>query len=635
MLHGLPVYMRREGADDDEANQYERTEQNKYDSEKPAHSVRCNPQSPDAGPSIGMCRHPLPVLAFASMTRNSAITPGLPPNAPSFRAVSLPALLHGRSLVLVGLMGAGKTSIGRRVALRLGLPFRDADAEIEKASGCTVAELFSRYGEPAFRDGERRVIKRLLAGPPMVLATGGGAFMDAETRAAIRASAISLWLRCSLGTLVRRTSGRSHRPLLAAGDPEKILRNLMAARHPYYAEADIVVQCGEDSPETTMSRVLDALAHYAPPHRVPVTLASHSYDVIVGAGLLARAGALLAPVLPQKRAVIVSDETVAALHLPALVAGLSEAGFESRQVVVSPGEGAKSLATYGHVADALLEAGVERRTAVIALGGGVVGDLAGFAAATVLRGLPFVQIPTTLLAQVDSSVGGKTGINTAFGKNLLGAFHQPRIVLADSDVLATLPARELRAGYAEIVKAGLIGDGEFFAWCEENGAALLAGDEAAQAEAVRRACAFKARVVGGDEREEKAEGGRALLNLGHTFAHALEAEYGYTGELLHGEAVSIGLVLAFRLSEKLEICNRADANRVSVHLEECGMPNSIGALGRRFSVARLIANMQRDKKMRDGKLAFVLVRGIGEAFTSREVPPDAVAAVLRDQGCQD
>jgi shikimate kinase/3-dehydroquinate synthase len=569
------------------------------------------------------------------MTRNSAITPEPTAHAHPFRAAALPASLQGRSLVLVGLMGAGKTSIGRRVALRLGLPFRDADSEIEKAAGCSVAEVFSRYGEPAFRDGERRVIKRLLAGPPIVLATGGGAFMDAETRAAVRAGGVSIWLRCSLGVLVRRTAGRGHRPLLANGDPEKILKGLMAARHPFYAEADIVVQCGEDSPEMTMGRVLDALQHYAPPHHVPVTLSAHRYEVLVGGGLLGRAGALLAPVLPQKRAVIVSDETVASLYMPALVAGLSEAGFESRQVVVSPGESAKSLATYGHVADSLLEAGVERRSAVIALGGGVVGDLAGFAAATVLRGLPFVQIPTTLLAQVDSSVGGKTGINTAFGKNLLGAFHQPRIVLADTDVLGSLPVRELRAGYAEIVKAGLIGDAGFFAWCEENGAALLGGDAAAQAEAVRRACAFKARVVEDDEREEKAEGGRALLNLGHTFAHALEAEYGYTGELLHGEAVSLGLVLAFRLSEKLELCSRADADRVRAHLEHTGMPHEIGALRRRFSVTRLIANMQRDKKMRDGKLAFVLARGIGEAFTSRAVPPEAVAAVLRDQGCDD
>jgi shikimate kinase/3-dehydroquinate synthase len=278
---------------------------------------------------------------------------------------------------------------------------------------------------------------------------------------------------------------------------------------------------------------------------------------------------------------------------------------------------------------------VERRTAVVALGGGVVGDLAGFAAATVLRGLPFVQVPTTLLAQVDSSVGGKTGINTAFGKNLLGAFHQPRLVLADTGTLATLPARELRAGYAEIVKAGLIGDAAFFSWCEANGAALLAGDARLQAEAVAHACAFKAAVVVDDEREDKPQNGRALLNLGHTFAHALEAEYGYTGELLHGEAVSVGLVLAFRLSQKLELCTRADADRVSAHLEVAGMPAEIGALGRRFSVSRLIRNMRHDKKMRDGRLAFVLVRGIGQAFTSRDVPPEAVSAVLRDQGCED
>ncbi len=583
----------------------------------------------------GVCSRARHVLAFATMTRNTALTPGEPQVSGSVRPAHLPTCLHGRSLVLIGLMGAGKTSIGRRLALRLGLPFRDADAEIEKAAGCTVSELFSRYGEPAFRDGERRVIKRLLAGPPMVLATGGGAFMDQETRDEIRAHGTSVWLRCSLGTLVRRTAGRTHRPLLSSGDPEKVLKNLMAARHPIYAEADIVIQCGEDSPDMTTSRVLEALHAHAPPIRVSVGLAEGAYDVVVGTGLLARAGALLSGVLPQKRAVIVADETVAALHLPSLLEGMGEAGFECRTVTVTPGEGAKSLATYGHVADALLEAGVERRTAVIALGGGVVGDLAGFAAATVLRGLPFVQVPTTLLAQVDSSVGGKTGINTAFGKNLLGAFHQPRLVLADTDTLATLPARELRAGYAEIVKAGLIADAAFFDWCEANGAALLRGDRRLLAEAVAHACAFKAAVVADDEREDKPQDGRALLNLGHTFAHALEAEYGYSGELLHGEAVSVGLALAFRLSQKLDLCSRADAERVRIHLEALGLPAEIGALGRRFSVSRLLRNMRHDKKMRDGQLAFVLARGIGQAFTSRDVPSEAVSAVLRDEGCED
>ena len=466
-----------------------------------------------------------------------------------------------------------------------------------------------------------------------MLATGGGAFMDPETRTAILREATSIWLRCPLATLVRRTAGRTHRPLLSMGDPERVLANLMAQRHPIYAEADIVVQCGEDSPEVTTQRVLSAIHGFVPPHTVPVALAQNAYTVLVGSGLMARAGVLLAPVLPQKRVVVVTDETVAGLHLGTVQDSLAEAGFEVRQVIVAPGEGSKSLHGYSRVTDALLEAGVERRTAVIALGGGVVGDLAGFAAATVLRGLPLVQIPTTLLAQVDSSVGGKTGINTPYGKNLLGAFHQPLVVLADTLALATLPHRELRAGYAEILKTGLIGDAPFFDWCAAHGAALLAGDTALQAEAVARACAFKASVVAADEREQQPENGRALLNLGHTFGHALEAEYGYTGELLHGEAVSLGLVLACRLSAKLDFCARSLADRVEAHLLDAGMPYALGALGRRFSARGLIAHMQRDKKMRDGKLAFVLLRGVGQAFTTRDVPPEAVAAVLRDAGC--
>jgi shikimate kinase/3-dehydroquinate synthase len=262
-----------------------------------------------------------------------------------------------------------------------------------------------------------------------------------------------------------------------------------------------------------------------------------------------------------------------------------------------------------------------------------VGDLAGFAAATTLRGLPFVQVPTTLLAQVDSSVGGKTGVNTPRGKNLVGAFHQPRMVLADTATLATLPGRELRAGYAEIAKAGLIGDAAFFAWCEQYGAAVVGGDREAQAEAIKRACAFKAGVVGDDEREEKSNDGRALLNLGHTFGHALEAEYGYTGGLLHGEGVGVGLGLAFKLSARLGHCPPADADRVLSHVAAVGLPADLSMLNRRFSATTLIGHMRRDKKMRDGALHFVLARGIGQAFTSADVPAEAVIELLRDEGC--
>ena len=541
----------------------------------------------------------------------------------------------GRSIVLVGIMGAGKTSIGRRLAARLGLPFRDADQEIEQAAGCSIAEIFARFGEPAFRDGEKRVIKRLLAAEPIVLAAGGGAYMDAETRAAIRASAVSVWLRSTLPVLLRRVAHRTHRPLLNADNPETVLRRLMAARYPTYAEADITVDCGDETPEATTEAVLRALVEHQPPRRLAVALSHGGYDVVVGEGLLARSCSLLGPVLPQRRAVVVTDEHVGALHATTLASGLTEAGFETGEpIVVPPGETTKSAEAYLALAGALLDRRVERRTAVIALGGGVVGDLAGFAAATVLRGLPFVQVPTTLLAQVDSSVGGKTGINTRQGKNLLGAFHQPRAVLADVAVLATLPGRELRAGYAEIAKAGLIGDAPLFEWCETHAAALLAGDTAVQAEAVWRACAFKARVVGDDEREEKPNDGRALLNLGHTFGHAVEAECGY-GQVLHGEAVAVGLGLALRLSARLGYCDASLAERVEAHLDASGLPATMGHLNRRLSAQRLVAHMARDKKVRDGKLAFVLARGIGQAFTSTEVAPEAVLATLRDSGCTD
>ncbi|MEA2742688.1 MAG: shikimate kinase / 3-dehydroquinate synthase, partial [Acetobacteraceae bacterium] len=542
------------------------------------------------------------VLTSGIMTRNTALRETIP----------IPDTIAGRSIVLVGLMGAGKTSIGRRLAARLGLPFRDADQEIELAAGCTIPELFARYGETAFRDGERRVIRRLLAGDPMVVAFGGGAFMDQQTRESARAEAVSVWLRCSLPTLVRRVAGRDNRPLLAGRDREETLRQLMEIRYPVYAEADVIVDCGDEPPDVTTTGVMNALIDWKPARRLHVVLASASYDVVIGDNLLARAGALLAPKLPQKRAVVVTDQNVAGLHLQTLLDGLAETAITATSIVVKGGEASKSMDSYLSVVDQLLEARVERRTAVIALGGGVVGDLAGFAAATTLRGLPFIQIPTTLLSQVDSSVGGKTGVNTRRGKNLVGAFYQPRIVLADTATLGTLPPRELKAGYAEIAKAGLIGDAAFFAWCERHGQGVVSGNREAQAEAIKRACAFKAAVVGDDEREEKPNDGRALLNLGHTFGHALEAEYGYDGGLLHGEGVAIGLGLAFKLSARLGLCAAADAERVIAHVSAVGLPADLSMLNRRFSAETLIGHMRRDKKMRDGALHFVLTRGIGQ-----------------------
>jgi shikimate kinase/3-dehydroquinate synthase len=542
----------------------------------------------------------------------------------------------GRTIVLVGLMGAGKTAIGRRLAARLGLPFVDADHEIEAAAGMTVAEIFARLGEQAFRDGERRVIARLLSGPPMVLATGGGAFMHPETRALIRARALSVWLRVPLQILVRRVSGRADRPLLTGRDPAVVLADLAAKRYPTYAEADIVVDCTDESAEGTTTRVANALAAWSPPLRVHVPLGDRGYDILIGEGLIARAGAHAAGVLPRRRAVVIADETVAALHGKALTDSLAETGIEHLLLTVPAGEASKSMAAATGLLERMTEAGIDRRTGVIAFGGGVVGDLAGFVAAIALRGLPLIQIPTTLLAQVDSSVGGKTGVNLPAGKNLAGAFHQPLLVLCDTGVLATLPLRERRAGYAEVVKYGLIDDPSLFAWCETHGEALLGGDAEAIAEAVRACCAAKARVVSEDERETRPDGVRALLNLGHTFAHALEAEVGYDDALLlHGEAVAVGLGLAFSLSARLGLCPASDAARVRAHLAAAGLPAALSELNRRFSASRLIGHMHKDKKAEAGRLAFVLARGIGRAFLSRDVPEEEVAALLLDEGCED
>ncbi len=359
---------------------------------------------------------------------------------------------------------------------------------------------------------------------------------------------------------------------------------------------------------------------------IDVPLGPRAYPIHVAPGLLANAGPLLGPLAPRGRLALVTDTIVAALHLPAFTAGLAAAGLAVDEIILPPGEATKNWATLEHVTERLLQLGVERGDAVVALGGGVIGDLTGFAASILRRGCKFVQVPTTLLAQVDSSVGGKTAINAAAGKNLVGAFHQPALVLIDPDVLQTLPLRDLRAGYAEVVKYGLIGDAAFFAWCEANAAALLAGDAAAQAQAIAVSCRAKAAVVAADERETGDI--RALLNLGHTFGHAFEAEAGFSDRLLHGEGVALGMALAFDLSATRGLCPAADAARVRAHLLDCGFTLSPQALGLAAPAATLLHHMRQDKKMSGGTLPFILARGIGQAFVARDVPLAEVGAFL-------
>jgi 3-dehydroquinate synthase len=361
---------------------------------------------------------------------------------------------------------------------------------------------------------------------------------------------------------------------------------------------------------------------------IRVDLGARSYDVLVGQGLLARAGELISPYLKRPRVFVVTDETVARLHLPAFLAGLAAGGVSAEHLALTPGEGTKSWAGLTRCVEWLLDQKVERKDMVVALGGGVIGDLVGFAAAVLRRGVRFVQVPTTLLAQVDSSVGGKTGINTRHGKNLVGAFHQPTLVLADIDVLASLPPRDFLAGYGEVVKYGLLGDADFFDWLETMGPALLAGDAAARLNAVAHSVTMKARIV---ERDETEEGERALLNLGHTFCHALEAATGYSDRLLHGEGVAIGLGMAADLSARLGLAAQELPSRIRAHLKAMGMKCDLGDIAGDLPDADgLLALMAQDKKVLDGKLRFILLRGAGDSFVASDVPTEPVRALLKD-----
>ena len=361
---------------------------------------------------------------------------------------------------------------------------------------------------------------------------------------------------------------------------------------------------------------------------VHVPLGDRAYDIRIDTGLIARAGAEIAPLLHRPRVAVLTDENVAALHLEPLRAGLAAAGIDMAALILPPGEATKSWPQFTRAVEWLIEQRVERRDVVVALGGGVIGDLAGFAAAVLRRGVRFVQIPTSLLAQVDSSVGGKTGINSPHGKNLIGAFHQPSLVLADIAVLETLPPRDFLAGYGEVVKYGLLGDAAFFDWLEAEGPALARGDRAARARAVRRSCEMKADIVVRDETEQ---GDRALLNLGHTFCHALEAATGYSDRLLHGEGVAIGCALAFELSSRMGLCSQEEPSRVRAHLAQMGMKKDLSDIpGALPDADALIALMGQDKKVLDGKLRFILARGIGAAFVTSDVDLGAVRSVLAD-----
>jgi shikimate kinase/3-dehydroquinate synthase len=529
-------------------------------------------------------------------------------------------------------MGAGKTTIGRILARKLGKRFIDSDHEIEARTGASIPWIFEIEGEASFRRREAEVIRDLSSDEGVVLATGGGAVLDPRTRAILAARGTVIYLRANVHSIMLRVLNDKNRPVLQTADPRRRLEELMAQREPLYREiASLVIDTGRPNVQSMVQTILDQLDLLEAPHLeqtsasdlsmnvsslsastpastpapsslLNVDLGERSYPIAIGTNLLSDP-ALLARHIQGRQVAIVTNTTVAPLYLAAVAAPLRAAGLEVIEIILPDGEQYKNHASLMQIFDALLANKCDRKTTLVALGGGVIGDLTGYAAASYMRGVPFVQLPTTLLAQVDSSVGGKTGINHPLGKNMIGAFYQPRAVLADTATLATLPARELSAGLAEVIKHGAIIDLALFEWIEQNIGKLMARDQAALAHAIARSCEIKAEVVRQDEREG---GLRAILNFGHTFGHAIENGLGY-GAWLHGEAVGCGMVMAADLSRRMGLVDEATVARMRALVSGAGLPTVAPDLG----AERWLELMEVDKKNEGGAIKFILLKPLG------------------------
>lgn len=556
------------------------------------------------------------------------------------------------SIFLVGLMGAGKTTIGRALAKKLNKRFVDSDHEIEVRTGATIPMIFEIEGEDSFRKREADVIRELSGQRNIVLATGGGAVLAAETRACLKQHGTVIYLRAGINQILQRTGRDKNRPLLQTADPRRKLEELSRQRDPLYREvADFIIETGrpnvqylvqaiitqlellparntaDDAPgSTTLPTPIAKLtepAMTAPvsssvPIALEVELGARSYPITIGHDLLADTS-LLTRHVAGKRVAIVTNSVVGPLYLARVRTAMEAAGKQVTEIVLPDGEEEKNWASLMQVFDVLLTEKCDRKTTLIALGGGVIGDLTGFAAASYMRGVPFVQIPTTLLSQVDSSVGGKTGINHRLGKNMIGAFYQPEAVITDTATLHTLPARELSAGLAEVIKHGAIIDAPYFDWIEANINRLVAADPAALAYAIQRSCEIKADVVRQDEREG---GLRAILNFGHTFGHAIESGLGY-GQWLHGEAVGCGMVMAADLSHRLGYIDAGTKDRLTALVKAAGLPVTAPDLG----AARWLELMEVDKKNEGGQIKFILIKPLGTPLMT-SVPQDLLLQTL-------
>lgn len=520
------------------------------------------------------------------------------------------------NIILTGFMGTGKTAAGQAVAERLGRWFVDMDAIIERRAGKPVSAIFTQDGEPVFRQMEVALCRELAGERNLVIATGGGALLSDENRQALGETGLLICLHAPAEVILARLGDVDDRPLLAGPDRRARVEALLAQRSAAYAALPHHIDTAGLTVEQVAERVIRLARRVdAGTSTVRVSFPGGSYDILIGDGALAELGqAMLAAGLRPGRCAVVSQPAVAAAHLERLAAALREAGFEPAAVEMPDGEAHKTLATTAGLYDAFIAAGLDRRSPVVALGGGVVGDVAGFAAASYLRGVPFVQVPTSLLAMVDASVGGKTGVDLPQGKNLVGAFKQPALVVIDPETLKTLPSDEFRSGLAEVVKHGMIGDPGLFEVMEGRNALSLG-------ELVARAVRVKVAVVQEDPFEQ---GRRAALNLGHTFGHAFEMLSGY--QLRHGEAVGIGLLAATRLAARLELCDPALALRVESLLSRLGLPTRAPG----YTPQQIIAAMATDKKRAEGRLRFVLPRAVGDVGVFDDVPLPAVLAVLAD-----
>jgi 3-dehydroquinate synthase len=537
-----------------------------------------------------------------------------------------------RNLVLTGFMGTGKTGAGRIVAERLGRRFVDTDQMIEERTGRSIGELFEQ-GEASFRQLEAEMCRALALERGLVIATGGWTLGPETNRAVLGESALIVCLSAPAGELIRRLEGQDTRPLLSGDNWTVRLEMLLARRRPGYRRIALQVETGGLTLEQTAGRVLrlwQAFGESGPPLAVPISVPAPGYQVLVGRGLLDHLGALVDAALPKvSGTAVVTDEHVGPLYGQRAAERLGASSY----VEIEAGEEHKTLETVRALYDRFLAARLDRTGAILALGGGVVGDVAGFAAATYLRGLSLVQVPTTLLSMVDSSVGGKTGVDLPQGKNLVGAFKQPALVVADPDVLRTLPDEELRSGLGEVVKHGMIGDAELFEALEAGGLedwkagrseasnlpAFQSSGAAPLAEWIARAVAVKRDVV---EEDPFEEGRRAVLNLGHTYGHALEFCSGY--RLRHGEAVAVGLVAAARTAARLGVCDRALPERVAGVVRRLGLPTGY----RDSTPQEVLAAMGADKKRAGRRLRFVLPQALGRVIVTDDVPEALVLEVL-------